>query len=274
MSWTTFHEAQAWGSGGDIVFASGSSPRLYRVSADGGAPVPLATQTGQGASGEALWPSFLPDGRTFLYWAPDRERRPRRLRRARSRLGLLPRRLLRGESNAAYDPAGFLLFTRGGVLLRQRFDAARLEVSGETTACGRGDRVESRLRDSGLFRVEYRRLGIPAGKRTRLTQFAWFDRNGRMLETVGEPGAYLYPSLSPDGTRLLYTDLRDGNLRILDLGRNIASRVTTGPGRSSHRCGRLTAKTIVYRGCVGQRCHRVFREECQRYRRSEVAPQR
>src|SRR5262249_52424978 len=119
-----------WGSGGDIVFASGDSPKLYRVAAHGGAPVPLATPTNGDVPVEGAWPYFLPDGRTFLYWARDASGGAS-VYAASIAAGPAPKRLLASDSRAAYDPSGFLLFTRGGVLLRQRFDPMRLEVSGE-----------------------------------------------------------------------------------------------------------------------------------------------
>ncbi|AMY08546.1 Serine/threonine-protein kinase PrkC [Luteitalea pratensis] len=235
-----------WGSGGDIIFASGSSPRLYRVSAEGGAPVPLATHTEQGVTSETLWPSFLPDGRTFLYWARTASGGPG-VYVASIVPGIAPKRLLAGGSNAAYDPSGFLLFTQGGVLLRQRFDAARLEVSGETRRVAEGI-AWLEAAGTAAFSLSNNGVLVYQPAITRATQFAWFDRNGRMLETVGEPGAYLQPTLSPDGTRLLYTDLRDGNLRIRDLGRNIVSPVTTGPGSKLSPVWSPDGKTIIYRG--------------------------
>ena len=234
-----------WGSAGDIVFASGNSPRLYRVSAEGGAPVPLATKTDQRVSVEALWPSFLPDGRTLLYWARTASEGPG-VYVASIAPGRAPKRLLSGGSNAAYDPSGFLLFTRGGVLLRQRFDATRLEVSGETT------RVVERLawtESVGIAAFSVSQTGVLVfqPETRRESRFAWFDRTGQRLETVGQPGAYLYPALSPDGKRLVYLDLRDGNLWILDVGRNIVSRFTTGPGMKFSPVWSHDGKTIFYR---------------------------
>ena len=64
----------------------------------------------------------------------------------------------------------------------------------------------------------------------RMNQFAWVDRTGRQVETVGAPGGYRTHALSPDGTRLAYTDMNDQNLWILDLPRKTLSRFTSMRG--------------------------------------------
>jgi eukaryotic-like serine/threonine-protein kinase len=139
--------------------------------------------------------------------------------------GSASKRLVSSDLAAVYDRSGFLLFTRGGALLRQRFDPARLELSGETT------QVAERA-GYGYAPVSVSTNGVLAFQaQIRVTsQFAWFDRSGRVLETVGAPGQYRAPSLSPDGNRLVYANLADGNLWILDMRRQIPSPFTTGPG--------------------------------------------
>ena len=62
------------------------------------------------------------------------------------------------------------------------------------------------------------------------SQFTWFDRAGRLLERIGAPGRYRAPQMSPDETRLVYQDLTDNNLWVLDMRRGLASKFTIGPG--------------------------------------------
>ena len=61
------------------------------------------------------------------------------------------------------------------------------------------------------------------------TQFAWFDRAGRLLETVGPPGNYRAPALSPDDKRLVYMDVDGRDIWILDMARRIPSKFTSTP---------------------------------------------
>jgi len=232
-----------WGSGGDIVFSGGSDGRLYRVSADGGGPVALAAQAGHGM--EAFWPHFLPDGRTVLYWARNASEGPGVYAAAITER-TAPKRLVNSGSGVAYDPSGFLLFTRGDALLRQRFDPTRLEVSGEARQVA--ERV-ARVASIGLAAFSVSNNGVLAFQTDFgvSTQFAWFDRSGQRLETVGAPGRYLYPALSPDGRHLVFLDLSDGNLWLLDMGRQLPSRFTSGAGMKGAPVWSPDGKTILYR---------------------------
>ncbi len=84
--------------------------------------------------------------------------------------------------------SGYLLFTRRGVLLRQRFDPTRLEVSGETTPVA--ERV-ARTLAIGLAAFSVSATGVLAfqTEADASTQFAWFDRTGKQQETVGPQAA-------------------------------------------------------------------------------------
>src|SRR5439155_15833605 len=57
-----------WNRDGTIVFAPSIAGPLYRISDAGGMPAPV-TSSGQQRH---CWPSFLPDGKHFLYWV-DRQ---------------------------------------------------------------------------------------------------------------------------------------------------------------------------------------------------------
>jgi Tol biopolymer transport system component len=46
-------------------------------------------------------------------------------------------------------------------------------------------------------------LVVPPPRGPQLQQLTIFDRTGKVLEKIGEPGMYSQPSFSPDGTRLL-----------------------------------------------------------------------
>jgi Tol biopolymer transport system component len=230
-----------WGSGGDILFSSGNPPRLYRVSEQGGAPVPLALQRDESVGAEAYWPYFLPDGRTFLYWAGNTSEGPGVF--VASTSGSAPKRLVSSDTGAVYDPSGFLLFARRGALLRQRFDTRRLDVIGETRTVA--ERVATMGRPASFSVSTNGVLAYqPQGGQT--SQFGWFDRTGRLLETIGTPGAYRTPDLSPDRSRLVYANLADGDLWILDLKRGIPSKFTAGPGVKISPVWSPDGRTIFY----------------------------
>jgi TolB protein len=60
----------------------------------------------------------------------------------------------------------------------------------------------------------------------------WFDRQGKSVGTIGEPGVYDYPALSPDGKRAVVTQTGSvnstGSLWLFDLLRGTSTRLTFG----------------------------------------------
>ena len=237
----------AWGSRDVIVFGSGTPSKLARVSSRGGEVTVLDIGYGR-------WPFFLPDGRHFLYTG---------LSTGSSSLGILvgsidapsgpgiePRSLVAAESNGAFAPPDVLLFMRGERLMQQRFDPDRLEVSGEATPV-----AEQVFYNPGVARGDFSvsATGVLAYQSGtyRSSQFAWFDRTGKMLETVGAPGNYRTADLSPDGQRLAYADVNLRDIWILDLSRQTASRFTSDPGTETAPVWFPDGNKIAYRSDFG-----------------------
>ena len=65
----------------------------------------------------------------------------------------------------------------------------------------------------------------------------WVDRDGRSSPLLEEPGIYANPRLSPDGTRLSLTVLREGNwdVWVYDLERGVSTRLTFDEGVESEQ---------------------------------------
>ena len=186
----------SWGAEGTIVFAPDRLGGLSRVSADGG-PAAVATEPVAGQQSHRF-PVFLPDGRRFLYFSTGTAEG------VGVYLGTLGTseapRLIAGTSPAIYSRSGHLLFAREATLLAQRFDLATGTLVGEPLRIAESVPVEL-----GLPRFSVSDTGIltyRTGAGATEQQFAWFDRAGRLLDTVGAPGSYLGVDLSPDGTRI------------------------------------------------------------------------
>jgi serine/threonine protein kinase/Tol biopolymer transport system component len=216
----------SWGSRDVIVFGHGNLPRLARVSADGSGLAEIPIDEGTGVRRQPLWPHFLPDGRHFIYFSLNQESR---LMIASIDPGFTPRVLVRSDMAGAVVQSGLLLFGRDRVLLQQHFDPNRLELSGEATPLNEGILVnlEAGLAD---FAISSNGVLVYQGERGGRNQFAWVDRHGRQLSTVGFPGRYRTFALSPDEQQLAYDDVTGGDIWILDLERRTSSRVTTTPG--------------------------------------------
>jgi Tol biopolymer transport system component len=197
----------AWNQAGVIIF--GTSKGIFRVAAEGGTPeivtTPEATESGH------YWPSFLPDGRHFLYsaWSSDAAHR---VVYAASLDSKDKTRILPVESNAAYSLTGHLLFHRGKAMYAQLFDPKTLTLSGDEARVA--DEV-SFAENTGRGHFSVSTTGVLAyfensgttGNTGALSEgaewhLAWVGRTGQVGERPGPPGAYRGVEVSPDLKRI------------------------------------------------------------------------
>jgi eukaryotic-like serine/threonine-protein kinase len=185
----------AWSSDDVIVF-TGADGRLHKVAARGGPALPVTTL----ADGDAhhRWPSFLPDGRHFLY-LPDRADSNQLF--VGSLDGGPAKPLGRFESNAIYS-SGHLISAEAGMLVSRAFSLQTLDVTGEPTPIAPLNRWSPLFSARGAFSVASSGLlvyhvGIP-----RDLRLMWFDRHGQPLTPIGDVATYLNLDRSPDETRV------------------------------------------------------------------------
>jgi len=220
-----------WSRYGVLLFTKRDDGAIYKVSSLGGTPTAVTTVE-KGASEIHYYPSFLPDGRQFVFLAL---RTP--LEASAIYLGSLDspktRSLLPAESQAVYAPSGHLLFIRSGTLMAQPFDARSLEIHGEAfpVAYDVTNYIENGWGDFSVSRdgtLAFRRA------ESTLRQLTWLDRGGRSQGAIGEPGPYYGPALTLDDTRLAVVR-RDsgpssGQIWLFDLARGSSARFTLGAG--------------------------------------------
>jgi eukaryotic-like serine/threonine-protein kinase len=198
----------AWQADDTILSAPNAQGPLFRVPATGGQPT-VATHLQKGQNDHRA-PFILPDGLHFLYYARG-DPQVRGVHVARLD-GTETKRLLDADGAAVYARSGHLLFPRQGELLAQSFDAIRLALDGEAFRVADSVSVNpgislASLSASAAGPIAYGTDSI------RRTQFAWFDRSGRRLETLGSPDqrSLANPSLSPDGGRMAFSRVVGGN---------------------------------------------------------------
>jgi Tol biopolymer transport system component len=189
-----------WNHDGVILFSSLFNP-IKRVSANGGKPTPATRGTSQGQH----WPSFLPDGKHFLFTAT-----PGGGIYAGSLDSLDVKQVSIENSRGEYSSAGFLIFGRSGTVMAQPFDAARLRVTGVPIQIA--DTVKPLFSLQGAtpaFSAVGDALVYLSGSAAGgLSQLTWFDRKGGRGGVIGDAADYSNPALSPDG-RLLAVGKRD-----------------------------------------------------------------
>jgi Tol biopolymer transport system component/tRNA A-37 threonylcarbamoyl transferase component Bud32 len=237
-----------WNREGVIVFAPVPFGPLYQVSAAGGEPTPVTALHQSDFETAHRWPYFLPDGRHFLYFARSSQAESEGIY-----VGSLDaketKRLLPTSLNAAYAPPGFLLFLRNETLMAQRFDADKLELTGEPLSV-----VERVAYNPGLGRGAFSvsENGVLAFRSGggQINQPLWFDRQGKQIGSLGAAGLYLTLWLSPDERRAAVdrSDPQTGtnDIWLFDLSRGIPSRFTTDPAGDTNPLWSPDGSRIVF----------------------------
>jgi Tol biopolymer transport system component/tRNA A-37 threonylcarbamoyl transferase component Bud32 len=228
------YQRATWNAAGVIVFSNGGS--LYRVPASGGEPVLLSQPDTSIRESSHATPSFLPDGRRYLYTAWSGTPDARALYVAsiddadamKSRVKLMPI-----ESKAIYVEPGYLLYLRNRTLMARPFDVDRLEFTGEAR----------RVADNVLYNpasgaaafaassggtILFRR-GAPSGDPNANREWRWVDRTGARGDAVGTAHGDSHVVLSHDATRIAFTvgPPDNADLWVQDVVRGVRTRLTT-----------------------------------------------
>jgi Tol biopolymer transport system component len=192
----------SWTSDDTILFADGNSP-INRVSSRGGSVTPVTHLDAGNQEGTHRWPYVMPDGRHFLYTI-----RSALTERSGVYVGSMDgktkKRLLRFNSGAIYAPPGYVLYLDGDVLLCQRFDAGRLELTGQpfTVAGQVGQSTTGQIAVS----VSTEGTMTYAGAHLQSGRLKWFDRDdGSRQDMAIDEGDYIDFRLSHDEKRLAWT---------------------------------------------------------------------
>jgi serine/threonine protein kinase len=222
----------------DVILVSEVNTPMYRVPAQGGSLSPVTQLDRARNETGHMAPWFLPDGRHFLYLARSTDSAKMAL--FVGDLGSTNRKQVLSSGNRAiYVNPGYLLFVRGSTLMAQRFDAGKLETTGDAVPVA--EQVHSFSEGAmmlGHFSASQNGvLAYVAGNPAGNAQLTWFDRKGNKLGSVGAPGFLQYPSLSPDESRVAFTRVdpstANSDVWIWDAAHGSESRFTsTGDNRS------------------------------------------
>ena len=245
----------AWNSDGVIVAGAGGTGArpILRVPASGGQTTPV-TAVAPGESGH-LWPQFLPDGKHFLYLRVSSD-----AAKAGVYIGSIDtqpdqqstQRLLASDRQAYYAPAlgggaGHLIFLRQTTLMAQPFDPGKMTLSGEAVAIADG--VDSfGATNHGLFSVSDTGTLVYRGGTGAQTVLTWFDQQGNPAGTLGDPGDYANPAVSPDGSRVAVAigPVQSRDLWILDVARGSSTRFTFDPARDDYPAWSPDGRNIAF----------------------------
>jgi serine/threonine protein kinase len=247
----------AWSARGVIVFAN-FGDALRMVSDGGGTPESVPGDELPSDSLSQMWPAFLPDGKHFLFlqWKYPSFGTPDDNVWIGSIDGEKSKRLSLTSTNAQYSE-GYLLFSRDGDLVAQKFDLGGLELIGAVLPVVRQIQYHTFLHN-GAFTVSSNGIMVYGTAGTGVnSQMAWLDRTGKTIGTLGEPGLLIRPSISPDGKRVAVgispSDARE-KIWIYDVERGTRIPLVgeeSGPNLY-HPIWSPDGKQIVYRDTVGK----------------------
>jgi eukaryotic-like serine/threonine-protein kinase len=228
----------SWSRDDVILFAPGASQTgLWRMSSAGGIPTVATTLDKTAGEDVHRWPHFLPDGRHFFYTAVTGPCCPASTPSV-IRITSLDRpgddvTLFQAESAVSYA-SGHLIFASDETLMARPFDPEARQLLGDAFPLAKHVSTEQSryigVSVSANGTLVYGQAGPDLAR-----QLTWFDRSGRELGTLSEPALYFGLALSPDERRVAVT-LETGapsniDIWLIDIARNIRSRLTVHPGQ-------------------------------------------
>ena len=222
----------AWGRDGLIVFAPQLLGPLYRVAASGGGqPEVMTTLDASRQEVSHRLPSFLPDGRHFLFLVQSGKPENSTVHIGSVDSNEIQSLDLRA-SRTAYVAPGYLLFVRSQSLTAQPFDLSRLRLSGEPVSLGQQVALRTGVYGDWRSLADNGTLVSWSGA-AGFTDLTWFSRKGESLGTLGGRGEHLSLDLSPDEKRVA-VELVDpvpgtGDIWVIDLASGLRSRLTSDP---------------------------------------------
>jgi len=241
-----------WNRDGTIVYFQGGSG-LYQIASSGGKPKPVPGYE-QRNDGVDRWPRFLPDGRSFIFLNTSADQA-----RSEVYVGSIdkPERkfLFEADSNAIYSPSpdgnsGYILFARGGSLLAQGFEPTSQQLIGEPFRVA--DRIRINFNSRAFFSVSGNGNLVfdPSTENEDARQVIWYDRAGKALEPIGQPGPIINIELSPDERFIAIARRPIGStlneLVIFDTLRGTTSRLGTSPGETPQAIWSPDSKFVVW----------------------------
>ncbi len=249
----------SWGSRDVIVFDDhpNDAHAIYQVSASGGEPT-LATSPDT-SLGEIIagTPSFLSDGRHFVYialprvWGGYDDEITLKIGDIE---GVDNRVLGVANSQGICTPNDQVLYLQQGALFMRQVNLKSLAFEGEPIAVRESKDAVLISNDALNFCAGMSKNDILVLQKSRLapSQLVWVDRSGRELDTLGPTVYYSEISLSPDNEKVAYS-FRESPASEFKIGvfyteTGVASRLTSNSGAEYFPIWSSDGKSVAYCG--------------------------
>jgi serine/threonine-protein kinase len=244
----------SWGPDNNIVFSPEREIGLFSVSADGGKPKALTTPDKAKEEVSHRLPRCLPGGKGVLFTIM---KEPGDTQPSVAVLDLKTGKwhvLMEDAADARYVPTRHLVFLRRGTLMAVRFDASRLDVTGQPVP------VVANIMQAISTHVAY---NICAGQVSisnsgwliyvtggivpdMENSLVWVDQTGAAQPVASFKAPFISPCLSPDGQRIAYATVgSEWRLHVYDLTRGTESPLT-GEGKCQFLAWTTDGKRLVF----------------------------
>jgi Tol biopolymer transport system component/predicted Ser/Thr protein kinase len=245
-----------WGDDGKIIAALDNRAPLSLVRADGGVVVPVTT-LGPGEISHR-WPQFLPRSNFVVFTVSSVPANYETASVAVASLVNNPERIKKivlGNAGMSprYVPTGLLTYVTKGTLYAVNFDLDRLEVRGPAAPV-----LEDLSADIpfGSAQLDLSQTGAAlyrSGRMEGLRVIQWLHSDGKTESLWGEPAFYQFPTVSPDGSRLVVTRT-DGSNSVIwayDWQRGSRIRLTAGPGVYTNPIWSPDGRYVIFQSAGG-----------------------
>lgn len=249
---SSFSRGASWNDEGQIVFSPNSNSPILLIDAGGGEPRAVTTLEAGVPDVSHRWPSFLPDGKRFIYllWTNDLEARAAHGGVYLASLDGGPsKKLVADASNARYVEPGYLLLARGDNVVALPCDPGTLEVDGEAILLG-DDVMRDTATGHAAFTVSDDGVLVYASGDVQLpTRLSWYDRSGNVEQIPLDPAVHLDVDVAPDGSRaalIIPGENGDGELWVADLERGVRTRLAWGDPNYSYAAWSGDGSRVMY----------------------------
>ena len=220
-----------WNQDNTIVFSPAMSGLLYRVSAGGGKPEVVMQLDTAAGDYTHRWPSFLPDGDHFLYFA----RTTGEAGGERDAICVASlstgerRRLFNARSSAEYSD-GHIIYLQNTTLMAQPFDVNSLKLTGDVFPIAENVTYLENWSRGVFSATAGGMIAYRSGAAGQASQLLIFDTTGAVVDSVGAPLQQKNIDISTDGS-LVAAELFEGSapnpdIWIYDRKRSLKTRLT------------------------------------------------
>jgi Tol biopolymer transport system component len=222
-----------WSADGTILFTPNVRDGIYQVPATGGEPRAV-TRLDPRVHSSYRWPVFLDDGRTFLFLAIPlhNERRDETTLYVSALDGGDPQPLVRTPTQAAVA-GDTILYLRDAALIARRFDASARAFTSAPVVVAQNVQYDPTIWHGVFTAASEGPLVYQAGEDGGGTRLAWYDRTGRSIGAIGDPGIYFDVNIAPDGHAVALNRGDPADIWVYELSRGTSTRITSDGANQS-----------------------------------------